>query len=188
MATPGVDADELPLPVTPIRFWAALWLLIFGTWPHSPVRTGSGARCLVVRRLRLRPRPRVAVQVAVTSVCRLGPARGAVAGRRIAGVDRRVRAGGGRRCRRAGRRCARRRAGSPAGSDAARASPPSVAWPASWLLGLWSDAIVMCIDLPSRSGVRSGTPWSLTRSDELRERFRPSSGWVSSRRGSGRSP
>ena len=29
---------------------------------------------------------------------------------------------------------------------------------ASWLLGLWSDAIVMCIDLPSSSGVRSATP------------------------------
>ena len=40
---------------------------------------------------------------------------------------------------------------------------------ASWLLGLWVEAIVMCIDLPSSSGVRSATPWSLTRSTNFIE-------------------
>src|SRR3954469_8964130 len=38
---------NLPLPDTPMRFWAALWLLILGTLPHSPVVTGSGAGVVV---------------------------------------------------------------------------------------------------------------------------------------------
>ena len=36
----------LPLPVTPIRFWAALWLFILGTVAYSPDVTGSGAGVL----------------------------------------------------------------------------------------------------------------------------------------------
>src|SRR4029079_1281524 len=38
----------LPLPVTPIRFWAALWLFILGTVAYSPDVTGSGAGVLSV--------------------------------------------------------------------------------------------------------------------------------------------
>src|SRR3954453_8976670 len=39
----------LPLPVTPIRFWAALWLFILGTVAYSPVFTGSGVGVLLGR-------------------------------------------------------------------------------------------------------------------------------------------
>src|SRR3954465_8665941 len=38
----------LPLPVTPIRFWAALWLFILGTVAYSPDVTGSAAGVLSV--------------------------------------------------------------------------------------------------------------------------------------------
>src|SRR4249919_2844319 len=38
----------LPLPVPPIRFWAALWLFILGTVAYSPDVTGSGAGVLSV--------------------------------------------------------------------------------------------------------------------------------------------
>ena len=39
----------------------------------------------------------------------------------------------------------------------------------------------MYIDLPSRTGVRSTVPWSLTSSPNLASSVRPISGWVSSR-------
>ena len=63
-------------------------------------------------------------------------------------------------------------------------SSPSGRWPrslCSWTLGLWTEASVMNIDLPSSTGVRSTVPWSLTASPNLASRVRPISGWVSSR-------
>src|SRR5436190_11344545 len=50
-----------------------------------------------------------------------------------------------------------------------------------WSFGLWVDAIVMNIDLPSSTGARSTTAWSLTCSVNRPSSWRPSSGWVSSR-------
>src|SRR3954451_7629179 len=44
----ALTRTTLPLPVTPIRFWAALWLFILGTVAYSPVVTGSGAGVLSV--------------------------------------------------------------------------------------------------------------------------------------------
>src|SRR3954451_6364615 len=44
----ALTRTTLPLPVTPIRFWAALWLFILGTVAYSPDVTGSGAGVLSV--------------------------------------------------------------------------------------------------------------------------------------------
>ena len=81
------------------------------------------------------------------------------------------------RRRRPGRHAAR--AGA-CGERAPGAASPSVLR-CSWTLGLWTEASVMNIDLPSSAGVRSTVPWSLTASPNLARRFRPISGWVSSR-------
>src|SRR5215510_7343407 len=44
-----------PLPVTPIRFWAALWLLIFGTLASLSCRDRLGRRRVLCVRSCCRP-------------------------------------------------------------------------------------------------------------------------------------
>src|SRR6478752_4316735 len=146
----------LPLPVTPMRFWAALWLLILGTSPYSPVAAGVAGASSVF----------LAADAAVLVFAALGAAGG------FASVFGPAFAGGA--------------SVFGAALAAGSAGPSAPSWSsglagASWLLGLWVDAIVMYIDLPSSSGTRSGTPWSLTRSENRAMRFRPISGWVNSR-------